>query len=388
MMKNRPNNSRKASVGREERVSAQSETKTRDGIKYDCIKVAIDAHAEFFMVARQIDGSVPERPRKMSHDQLMKFMNEQVKPAKRVVSCYEAGCFGFVLHRELEKLGVESLVICPQDLDERNKKVKTDRTDTCAMLSRLDRYVAGNKKALAVVRVPSEAQELRRGRCRLRQVFKKEKQRWAARGRSLLLNHGIRIGGKWWREDRWEELVKHMKDRLGRLAGELIEMLKEHREMAMKMEQKAMELTEQLEKSGRESKAPRFKGMGPLLSHKLLCEVCDWSRFENRRQVASYTGLCPAVNGSGGRFQGGSITRCGNSALRADLLELAWLVYRYQSDYPPLKKWKDRIRDGPGSVRKKAMVAIARRLAIDIWRLNTGRATAGQLGLMVMKEAA
>ena len=78
----------------------------------------------------------------------------------------------------------------------------------------------------------------------------------------------------------------------------------------------------------------------------------------------------------------GSITKHGNPRIRRLLVELAWRVVRFQPNYPPVRKWRPqldskRARGG----RKKAAVAIGRHLAIDLWRMETGRSTAAQLHL-------
>ena len=107
-------------------------------------------------------------------------------------------------------------------------------------------------------------------------------------------------------------------------------------------------------------------------------EIRGWDRFENRRQIGSYTGLCPGIHNSNGRGREGSINRCGNSVVRYTLIEMVWRMLRYQSDYPPIKELR-------GTVSKRGkrrfVVAAARRLAIELWRWATGRATAQELGL-------
>jgi transposase len=79
-------------------------------------------------------------------------------------------------------------------------------------------------------------------------------------------------------------------------------------------------------------------------------------------------GLCPRENSSGAQRRQGSISKHGNPRLRAWLVELAWRLVRFQPQYVAAR-------------RKKAVVAVARRLGVDLWRLATGRATAAQLGL-------
>src|SRR5207244_2814331 len=100
-------------------------------------------------------------------------------------------------------------------------------------------------------------------------------------------------------------------------AGAILAMLQEYRSALELLEQKQMALTAELEQASAARNAPRPKGMGELTAEQIDREVVDWRRFANRRQVASYTGLCPGVSGSGGRFRGLSINKHGNPALRA-----------------------------------------------------------------------
>lgn len=131
-----------------------------------------------------------------------------------------------------------------------------------------------------------------------------------------------------------------------------------------------------------ESPSPA-KGFGALTRQLLRCEVLDWHRFKNRRQVASLTGMCPSVHASGGHCVQGSITKHGNPRIRRLLVELAWRVIRFQPNYPPVLRWKKQLGNkSAGGGRKKAAVAIGRRLAIDLWRIETGRTTTAQLHLI------
>ena len=113
-------------------------------------------------------------------------------------------------------------------------------------------------------------------------------------------------------------------------------------------------------------------------------EICSWERFRNRRAISSYTGLCPGEHTSGSKRVPGSVTKHGNPRLRAALVECAWRMVRFQPNYPPVKKRLALLCKGSrasGAVRKKAIVAVARHLAVDLWRLHTGRLTVQQLGL-------
>jgi transposase len=113
-------------------------------------------------------------------------------------------------------------------------------------------------------------------------------------------------------------------------------------------------------------------------------EIGNWSRFGNRREVGSYTGLCPGEYSSGNTRLQSCVTKHGNPRLRAALVELAWRLVRFQPDYKPVRKWRQVLQKGAlatGAARKKAIVAVARQLAVDLWRIRTGRLRAETLGL-------
>jgi transposase len=104
-------------------------------------------------------------------------------------------------------------------------------------------------------------------------------------------------------------------------------------------------------------------------------EVADWNRFQNRRQVGSYTGLCGGVSASGKTTRLLPITKHGNVRLRTALIELAWRLVIWQRDCKLVRKWwpvLSQLKATKGA-RKKAIVAIARQMAVDLWRWRTGR---------------
>jgi len=115
-------------------------------------------------------------------------------------------------------------------------------------------------------------------------------------------------------------------------------------------------------------------------------EVGDWERFANRRQVASYTGLCGGLSASGRTTHLLPITKHGNVRLRTALIELAWRLVLYQPQCPLIRKWWP-ILGRPGltkGARKKAIVAVARQLAVDLWRWRTGRLQPQALGWVMV----
>jgi hypothetical protein len=97
----------------------------------------------------------------------------------------------------------------------------------------------------------------------------------------------------------------------------------------------------------------------------------------------------PGERSSDSKRVPGSVTKRGNPRVRAALVECAWRMVRFQPQYPPVQKRLAVLAPQPrgsralGAVRKKAIVAVARRLAVDLWRLHTGRCTAEQLGFTI-----
>src|SRR2546430_15966182 len=87
------------------------------------IKLGVDVHAESYRVVRQIDSATPQPAQKMTPEQYLTFAAKQLTLAQEVHSCYEAGPFGYGLHRELVKMGIKNVVVRPQNWDELGRGV-------------------------------------------------------------------------------------------------------------------------------------------------------------------------------------------------------------------------------------------------------------------------
>ncbi len=272
------------------------------------------------------------------------------------------------LHRELTKLGVQCHVVAPVAL---NGRRKTDKRDARALCDQLDRFVRGNTQAFSKVYVPSEQQEDDRALLRHRRKLVGEITRCSAAGRSAFLRLGHRVRGSWWQLARWNELAEKLPAHTRFALSQLRDQLALLRTQLREAEKQVAALAEL-----RKVQAPR--GVGALTWITLLLEVVDWTRFQNRRQVASYTGLCPGEHTSGDNKRELSIDKHGNPRVRHLLIEAAWRLLRWQPQYPPLQKL---LSANGGRGRKRMIVAIARRLAIDVWRLATGRTTPEKVGL-------
>jgi transposase len=340
--------------------------------KPQSIKLGLDVHADTIVVVRILDHSAPQPAQKFTPAKFGEWVKTQVAQAGEVHSCYEAGPFGYVLHRHLVALGVQNLVVQPVCLDERHTGVNHDKSDAKELALRLDRYVSGNTHALATVRVPTPAEEQKRIASRQREQLKREVQRVAAQGRSLLLTQGHREKKGWWEDRRWEQLRF-------KVPVWLVERLEVFRRLLAVLTAELEAATAVLEAA---APAARPKGLGGLTFEVVQREVGDWNRFQNRRQVGSYTGLCGGVSSSGKSHRLLPITKHGNVRLRTALIELAWRLVLWQHDCKLVKRWWPVIGNPKATraARKKAIVAMARQMAVDLWRWRTGRVKPDALG--------
>jgi transposase len=335
------------------------------------IKLGVDAHADHYQIVRQTDNGPLQPPQRMKPEKFFMWAQKQKALADRVVVCYEAGTFGFHPARQLESCGVECLVMVPIKLNEGNTRVDNDRLDARRIAVRLDRYLSGDQDALNIVRIPTPLEEEQRDLGRQRQTVVGDIKRFADRGRSYLRKYGYRVKGRWWEGGRWKELK-------ATLSPVMVAYLQRWVDILVNLNQVLVEIHTALivqAEAHLQGRALPF-GMG-LLSYELLrLEVCDWKRFNNRRQVGSLSGLCASESSSGRNRQQGSVTKHGNPLMRWVLVEMAWRMVRFQSKCHAVAGWFQELLDAPTSAkRKRIIVAIARQLAVDLWRVATGQTT-------------
>jgi transposase len=304
----------------------------------------------------------------------------------RVVSCYEAGRDGFWIHRALELLGVKNHVVdsAAIEVSRQSRRAKTDRLDATKLVNQLLRYLAGEKRALKVVRVPTEEEEDRRHLHRELKTVKGARTAVTNRIQGLLATVGVRLkeiadlprmverlrlwNGKplphWLKarvERDWEE-----RERLGQRIAEL--------------EKQRRELLRNGEDSGSECarKLHELRGMGPNASWLYSLEFFAWRQFKNRRQIGGLSGLAPTPYQSGVDRREQGICKAGNRWMRSIAIEIAWGWLRYQPDSDLSRWYQGRYGNGSTRLRKIGIVALARKLLIELWKyLQTGTPPAG-----------
>jgi len=301
-----------------------------------------------------------------------------------VMSCYEAGYDGFWLHRVLEAHGIHNHVLDPASLqvNRRARRPKTDRIDADRLVRALIRHLRGEPEACSVVRVPSPEQEDARRLHRERGRLIAERVAHVNRIKGLCASQGI-YDYEPVRKDRLQRLEK-LRTGDGRpLAPQLkAEIVREIKRLQCLLEMIATVEAErdailESEKSrhlnaDKIKMLAKLKAIGPEFSTTIVGEVL-YREFANRRQLGSYVGLAssPFRSGSLGRDQG--ISKAGNPKARAMMIELAWSWLRYQPDSALSRWFRERVGNLKGRPRRIAIVAMARKLLVALWRyLQTG----------------
>jgi transposase len=340
--------------------------------------IGLDAELHYVAVSVMIDGGNPRYQTKHSREAFCRFVEELISLGHQVHCVQEACGFGPYLHRDLIKLGAYSIIVAPKKLDD---KRKTDKADANKLAQELwDFEHNGDKKRFKIVRDLTEPLRENRAISRQHQQLVKNRNILSGNGRGLMYEHGFyKVPEGWWGARKWVKL----KAELEQYNPWLITMLEPIQQVIQTLHKRILLLTKQVEEERCE--APRPKGLGKFTSGVLGNEVGDWYRFNNRKQVSSFTGLCPSEHSSGKNQRFGSIDKQGNKRIRRQLVEAVWRLQTWNPDWRGFKKFPHVFGKGVKSgkaIRKKAVVACARMLMIDLWRLNTGQTTLEALGMV------
>jgi transposase len=340
------------------------------------LRVAFDMEKEGAMVVASWQEGAPIVLGKDTRERLHGALGRLRETGIEIITVQEACGMGYGFHRALEAAGIRSMVVAPETL---NGKRKTDRLDALKLCTKLlDFDVRGDKKQFKVVRVPTVEQERRRALWRQRSQVLKTRNMLTGQGRCLMMENGVTIvPERWWGPRIWPRLSK-------KLDPWLISMLDPHRRIILEMTARMQELEDLGIPGEREPDGCRPVGLGEGTRQRLKAEVLDWGRFKNRGEVGSFIGCAPSEYSSGATRRLGSIDRQGNGRMRSMLVEAVWRLRMWNSSWRGLQKFRHVLgrgtKAGPAA-KKKAVVACARLLAIDIWRIETGRIKPEDVGL-------
>lgn len=357
-------------------TAVSQEKNSQKEAKANRIVLGVDAHLKSYQAARKIDnGAVGVAQTFGSKEALLLYVEKQREQAKEVVVVYEAGPLGYSLYRQLKASGIECLVCAPRSGEQKRKRRKNNSIDARTLTSDLSNYLNGNEQALQLVRIPREAQEQARVESRQHDALVQERQRIGVMGNSLLLSQGYQSWSNWWRPKAFEHLSKGVAPWIVKHLGRWVGIL---RELDQQIEQAKAELTKQYQ-------GPRPKGMGAPSLAQLNAEVLDWNLYSTERKIGCLAGMVPSEWSSGESQRLGAITKVGLPALRRIITEMVWRMILFQPEYKAVQKWRELLEGSNRGLKKKAVVAIGRQLIVDIWRLQTGRITAQQLGLIMIE---
>jgi transposase len=303
--------------------------------------------------------------------------------AVRILSCYEAGFEGHWLHRWLEGHGVVSHEVDPSSIEvnRRARRAKTDRIDLARIMRAFLAHLRGEPLACSIVHVPSSEEEDDKRPSRERDRLVTERTAHANRIKALLHAQGIRDA-----KPLARDFLKQLKGaRTGdgralppRLAAEIA---REHQRLVLVDRQiAAIEVAAKAEckKAAPGSAAAKvvqlaqLKAIG-ITGGPVLVKEAFYRRFANRRQVGGCFGLAGTPYNSGEEERDQGISKAGNRRARAVALELAWRWGQWQPDSKLTRWFRARVGDAKGRVKRIAIVALARKLMVALWRyLETG----------------
>jgi transposase len=331
-----------------------------------------------------------------------------------IVSIQEAGRDGFWVHRLLEAHGIQSHVVDPASIavNRRNRRAKTDRIDAEGLLRTLMAWSRGERQVCSMVRPPTREAEDARRLTREREALIAERIRHANRIRGLLATQGVFGFEPTWqaRRARLEDLrtpegrklPPHLSAEILRQIERLeltmrqIASVEAERDAALAAERQGADQADAALASsegpttaapvlppsaalpratargtfGSSARLLRLKGIGPETASVLRLEAFHRS-FGNRREIAAYAGLTPTPWQSGGLDTEQGISKSGNARLRRTMVQLAWFWLRNQPG-SALSTWcRERVGDRRGRIKRIAIVALARKLLVALWRFVT-----------------
>jgi transposase len=364
----------------------------------DNILVALELSNTLWLVGTRMPGAQKSHMHRVRAGDTAALLNllaglrsrqqTQRNPAPIAV-CFEAGRDGFWLHRLLTTRDMPTYVVEPTSIlvNRRAKRAKTDRLDAEGLLRVLAAYLAGDSQICSMVHVPTPDEEDGKRVHREREYLVQERTRIENRISALLITQGIRSRPslRSWERDMaaletgdGRKLPPYIAAELNRLRRRLVLV----RDLVAELDTERDEhlaTTSGDEITVKVTALSEIYGIGDNFAAVLAREVF-YRRFGNRKQLASYVGLTPMPHQSGNVDRDRRIGRAGNARARKTLVQAAWLWLRYQPESELSAWFRQRVGELKGRSRRIAIVAMARKLLIALWRYTeTGEIPAGAL---------
>jgi transposase len=304
----------------------------------------------------------------------------EVSRSLEIVLCYEVGYDGFWLARLLMARGIRTVIFDPASFlkPRRGRLAKTDRLDAEEMTRILRSWLSGDHAIATAVRIPTVEEEDAKRIERERKNLVEERTRIVGRIKGLLALHGIWLSSKRINkrlQGRLDMMLTGDGRRLPPFLRHDIERMIRHYEficsqLAEVEADRKLALTDETSSFPHRDKVRRLAMLGSVgetTATVLVAEVFHRT-FETRRHLASFIGLAPSPCASGDVSRDRGINKAGTKLARQTLVELAWFWLRYQPNSKLSLWWHKRFGGMGMRGRKVGIVALARKLAIALWR--------------------
>jgi transposase len=331
----------------------------------DQVYIGLDVHKASYHVSVLKNGVHVTDWRTTADKEALVARLEPLRSGVKMI-VYEAGPTGFSLARYLEKCGFPIMVCAPSKTPRASTvETKTDRLDAL----KLAEY-ASMGGLLKPVTIPTEEEAQKRSVSRLRDSLVDDIAKLKVQIKSTLLFHDLDDIESWSKKEREQFMAKELPELL-RFELEMnfkrLAFLEEQRDVAMA---KANEIIASDEELAMKSELLQsHPGIGEVVSASFLLEIFRPERFDSEAALSRYLGLAPGRHQSGQTCRDGPIMKAGQARLRSKLIEAAW---RWRSGDEKARIIYNRIfarNAGRSGGSNKAIVALARRLAIRMWRM-------------------
>lgn len=327
-----------------------NESKVAEGSEEEKVFVGIDVHKKRYAVTVICEGRPVKRWSMPADNQSLCRKLKEDYSGKRILTVYEAGFSGFVLHRALEAAGIENIVVHPAHVAANpGERVKTDKRDSFKLGFLL------SKDLLRGIRIPTKEEEERRQLSRYRQQLVKERTRVMVQIRRRLYHFGYDVSGGILKRSAVKELLLHLPE--GELKSCVISQCRHWDFLEKELKEINSEIALQAKSCPCEELYRSVPGIGRVTARILATELGDFSQFQSEKALFSFVGLTPTEHSSGEHVRRGRISQQGNATLRKVLVEAAWVAIKRDKG---LRLVYSRISARAGA--KRAIVAVARKL--------------------------